>query len=97
MIIAFLIITIVILLAGIKFFVFRYKKVFNLLKYWKFKQDNQTSYTPANELDLCDEVKETHQKPILIIPRSQAACPSTGIVQNPIHRGKLLKIQATNV
>ena len=96
MIIAFLIITIIILLAGIKFFVFRDKKVFNLLRYWNTKQETQT-YMPANEADPWDDAKEVHQKPILIIPRSQAAYPSTSIVQNPIHRGKLLKIQATNV
>ena len=96
MIIAFLIITLRILLAGIKFFVFRDKKVFNLLKYWNTKQETQT-YMPANESDPWDDAKEVHQKPILIIPRSQAAYPSTSIVQNPIHKGKFLKIQATNV
>ena len=94
-IIIVLILIIVILLAGLKFFIFRDKKVFDLIKYWKNKQEGKASYSPA-DTDPWPDANEVRPKPILLIPASQANYATTNLIHNPIHRAKR-QIQASNV
>ena len=67
---------------------FRDKKVFDLIKYWKNKQVDQSSYMTAHESDPWQDENEVKPKTILLIPRSQANYASTSIIHNPVHRAK---------